>query len=415
MKTKGIKSIAFVCLAAVLLITAVSGLVFRLNKFCIEFSIPSGETDTVEYGTEYSLPEVKAYLKGKIFYKSGKEIETEQVGTADMSALGEYKIVWSASGAGTENSAVRTVKVVDTTAPVITLAPSKKEVIYSDEKYEEAGYSATDIKDGEFTGQVTVAMPDMTALGEKEIVYTVSDSSGNTATAVRKITVKARPKPITVTTVPSVNAAAAGGSVIYLTFDDGPSAYTPKLLDILAKYNVKATFFVTGAGNRSLIAREANEGHTVAIHTLSHNYSQIYSSDEAYFADLNAMNEIIKEQTGSYTNLLRFPGGSSNTVSKKYNAGIMTRLSSALEAQGYKYFDWNVASGDTGGAKTADKVYLNVINGVRGKQHSVVLQHDIKSYSVDAVERIIVWGLNNGYTFAPLTNESPTVHQHINN
>ena len=419
MKKGKVRFIAAVCMAAAALFVAVAGLIFRLNKFSIEFSQPSGQVDTVEWGTEYIPLDVKAYLKGKIFYKSGKEVEITRSGDVDTSALGEYKIIWSASAAGAEGSGVRTVKVVDTTPPEISLADYEKEYIYVGEEYEEPGYTAVDAVDGDITANVQVSAVDTSSAGEKEITYTVTDNSGNSATEVRRIVVKEKPKPkpVVVTPAPAVvtSPSSANGGVIYLTFDDGPSAYTSRLLDILAKYGVKATFFVTGRGDRSLLTREAQEGHSVAIHSLTHNYSQIYSSEEAFFADIDAMNEIIKEQTGEYTNLLRFPGGASNTVSRKYCEGIMTRLTSAVEEKGFKYFDWNVTSGDAGGAKTADKVYNNVINGIRGKAYSIVLQHDVKEFSVNAVERIIVWGLNNGYTFSRLTSDSPTIHQHVNN
>lgn len=412
MKKGKVRFIVVLCMAAFALFVAAAGLVYRLNKFKIEFSEPSGQVDTVEWGSEYAPLDVKAYLKGEIFYKSGKEIDIEESGEVDTSSLGEYKISWSASAAGTEGAGVRTVKVVDTTPPEITLNPYEKEYIYVGARYEEPGYTATDTVDGDITAKVEVSEIDTSSAGEKEITYTVTDNSGNTTSQVRKIVVKEKPKP-----KPAVVASppSANGGVIYLTFDDGPGKYTSRLLDILAKYGVKATFFVTGRGDRSLLAREAREGHSVAIHSLTHNYGQIYSSEEAFFADINAMNEIIKEQTGEYTNLLRFPGGSSNTVSRKYCEGIMTRLTAAVEEKGFKYFDWNVVSGDAGGAKTSDKVYSNVINGIRGKAYSIVLQHDIKEFSVNAVEQIIVWGLNNGYTFARLTAESPTIHQHVNN
>lgn len=93
----------------------------------------------------------------------------------------------------------------------------------------------------------------------------------------------------------------------------------------------------------------------------------------------------------------------------------MTRLTKSVEEKGFKYFDWNVLSGDAGGTTSTEKVYSNVINGVRGKPFSIVLQHDIKGFSVNAVEKIIKWGKNNGYTFKPLTADSPTVHQRLNN
>lgn len=408
-----IRAVAGTVLAAVILTVAVAGIIFRLNRFKIVFSEPTGETDTVEYGGEYTAPQVKAFLVGRIFYKSGKEIKTQKDGDFDTKALGSYKLSWSAAAAGINGSFVRTVNVVDTTPPVITVKPASKGFIYNDEKYVEPGFSAVDAVDGDITAKVVASGIDTKKVGETEITYTVSDNSGNTATAVRKVIVKERPKPVA---PPVVSAPAAGAKgVIYLTFDDGPGPHTARLLDILKKYNVKATFFVTGGGDRSLIAREAREGHSVGIHSLSHVYSNIYSSEEAFFADINAMNEIIKEQTGSYTNLLRFPGGGSNTVSAKYNEGIMTRLTAAVGEKGFKYFDWNVVSGDAGATKNTDRIYSNVINGIRGKAYAIVLQHDIKGFSVNAVERIIIWGLNNGYRFEPLTYESPTVHQRVNN
>jgi hypothetical protein len=111
--------------------------------------------------------------------------------------------------------------------------------------------------------------------------------------------------------------------------------------------------------------------------------------------------------------LTRFPGGSSNTISANYNKGIMTRLTKKLPELGYQYFDWNVDSNDAGGAKDADEVFKNVTEGVAKRQNSVVLQHDTKSFSIDAVERIIAWGLCNGYTFAPLNHDSPTSHHGV--
>ena len=412
MGRKRVRFIAGIVLAAIALAVAVSGLIFRLNRFKIVFSEPTGKTDTVECGGEYAAPPVKAYLVGKIFYKSGKPIKANEDGAVDTAALGTYKLSWSAAAAGISNTLVRTVNVVDTTPPVITVKPYEKKFLYVGEKYVEPGYTATDSVDGDITAAVAATAIDTVKAGEKTITYTVSDKSGNSATAERKVLVKEKPKPV----LPKVaTGVAPNGKTIYLTFDDGPGPYTAHLLDILLKYNVKATFFVTGRGDRSLIAREAREGHTVAIHSLTHDYSKVYKSEEAFFADINAINEIILQQTGAYTNLLRFPGGSSNTVSKKYCPGIMTKLVSSVTEKGFKYFDWNVMSGDAGGAKTADKVYTNVINGIRNKSYAIVLQHDIKSFSVNAVERIIVWGKNNGYAFAPLSADSPTVHQRVNN
>ena len=192
---------------------------------------------------------------------------------------------------------------------------------------------------------------------------------------------------------------------------------TIEILNTLDKYNVKATFFVTDGNSnyRYLLAKEAAAGHTVAIHSATHDYKYIYSSCDAYFEDLNRMSDIITEQTGKRPKLLRFPGGSSNTISKQYCSRIMSVLTKAVSDQGYKYFDWNVSSGDAGGTTSTSEVYNNVISGIQSHDISVVLQHDIKLFSVNAVEDIIVWGLANGYTFLPLTESSPAIHHGVNN
>ena len=113
--------------------------------------------------------------------------------------------------------------------------------------------------------------------------------------------------------------------------------------------------------------------------------------------------------------LSRFPGGGSNTVSKWYSRGIMTRLTKTLTDMGFTYFDWNVDSDDAGSARTPEEVFENITNGVQWYDNSVVLQHDNKDYSVAAVERLIVWGLVNGYSFQPLTADSPTCHHPVLN
>ena len=158
----------------------------------------------------------------------------------------------------------------------------------------------------------------------------------------------------------------------------------------------------------------AADGHSIGIHSACHTYKEIYGSEDAYFSDLQKMQDIIENKTGIQTMLLRFPGGSSNTVSS-FNPGIMSRLTQAVEERGYSYFDWNVSSGDAGGTKDTEQVFQNVINGIQKHRVSIVLQHDIKEYSVNAVEKIIVWGLENGYTFLPLDSTSPTAHHSVKN
>ena len=162
-----------------------------------------------------------------------------------------------------------------------------------------------------------------------------------------------------------------------------------QLIDILRKYNVKATFFVISTGYNHLLKDIAAAGHSIGIHSTTHKYAQIYSSTDAYFNDLYTMRDIIYNYTGIKTNLMRFPGGGSNTISLDYCPGIMSELTKDVQACGFKYFDWNVSSGDAGGTEITSEVVQNVISGVKKHDVSVVLQHDIKNFSVNAVEEII--------------------------
>ena len=206
---------------------------------------------------------------------------------------------------------------------------------------------------------------------------------------------------------------------IYLTFDDGPGPYTDRLLDVLDKYGVKATFFVTcdQPDYFRCVARAHEAGHAIGVHSATHVYDDIYASEEACFADFQKVLDMILEQTGELPAICRFPGGSDNTVSS-FNPGVMTRLASDVRDLGFQYFDWNVYSGDAGGkgaTTDAKTVAANVIEGVGDLKTAVVLQHDIKPYSVDAVESIIQWGLEHGYAFRPLDITSPPVHEKIAN
>lgn len=206
-----------------------------------------------------------------------------------------------------------------------------------------------------------------------------------------------------------------GEKKVYLTFDDGPGAYTAELLDILAKYNVKATFFVTAQFTKylPLLEREHNEGHVVALHTKTHNWN-LYRSFENYYKDFSEMNAIIEQYTGTKTRLFRFPGGGSNTISRGKSLGVMKYNISKMNELGYTYFDWNVDSEDAAGANE-EKIYQNVVNGISNRNYSVVLMHDIKRPTINAIERIIMYCLENGYSFEVLNSDSPTVHHHVNN
>lgn len=321
----------------------------------------------------------------------------------------EDSVVYTVTdSSGNRSQTTRKIVYNDPVPPVLTLLGEEMVIVDQGIEYTDKGCTAADNCDGDITDKIKVSGSVNTKMPGKYIItYSVSDSYQNEATLSRMVFVKEK-------TVEQVNNPVKGDKFIYLTFDDGPGAYTPELLDILKKYNVQASFFVVNTGAMRHIKRAAEEGHTVAIHTATHKFSEIYASEEAYFDDLYKMQQIIEQYTGKRTNLLRFPGGSSNTVSS-FNEGIMTRLTKMVEELGFVYFDWNVDSMDAGGARTAQQVYNNVVKGVQGKTNAVVLMHDIKSYTVEAIERIIVWGLQNGYTFLPLTEDSPTCHHNINN
>lgn len=308
---------------------------------------------------------------------------------------------------GNPASVIREVPGFDPVAPQISLTGGTSVQISTGRVYEDPGFTAWDNADGDITLQVEVEGEVVWYRpGSYPITYTVTDSNQNTTTVTRTVEVTAAKR---------IEGVQDQGKVIYLTFDDGPGPYTEQLLDVLERYGVKATFFVTDSGYDAVMKQIVDRGHSIGIHTVSHDYEEIYSSPEAYFSDLFQMQEIIYRNTGVMTTLMRFPGGSSNTVSRNTNEGLMTILTEAVQDAGFQYFDWNVDSGDAGGAKRKREVYYNVVNGISGKDVSVVLQHDIQGFSVDAVEDIIIWGQDNGYLFLPLASDSPTFHHFVVN
>ena len=462
-----------------LLLLAASALMLLDARF-VRFYMTGEDEITLEYGTPYEEPGVYAVTAGRLFGEGKKRLPVETLGSVDPEKLGIYVLRYTTRWLWNDYEVERRIVIVDTTPPVIELRTIEGYTPTWMTGYAEEGYTATDACDGDLTGKVrrtaegdrityTVSdtsgnsttvireLPDLrydppvlsmlgeehvtimaglsyedagcTAAdnlgndlsayiktdngvvpwlaGEYEVRYSITSEKGDEISAVRTVSVLAQELP---------EEKLPEGKTIYLTFDDGPGPYTEELLDLLKKYNVKATFFVTDQQHDfiDLIAREAAEGHTVGVHTLLHDYDEIYASEENYFRDFFAMEEIVFQQTGSYTRIFRFPGGSSNTVSR-INPGIMTRLTQAMNDMGYQYFDWNVVSGDAGGTKKTKEIIQNVKDGCSEHRVSMILQHDIKDYSVAAVEEIIKWGLENGYTFRALELNSPAMHHGINN
>lgn len=199
---------------------------------------------------------------------------------------------------------------------------------------------------------------------------------------------------------------------VYLTFDDGPSKNTEAILDILAEYNVKATFFVVGdtsEESKALYKRMIDEGHSIGIHSYSHRYQEIYASKEAFFEDFYLLSDYIYDVTGVRPDICRLPGGSSNTVSKINMAEIVNQLNT----QGVTCYDWNISGGDADGhGLSAEQIALNVISGVDTFQTSIVLLHDgkDKNQTVDALRMILdeLTGREE-LEMKPITEETPII------
>ena len=203
---------------------------------------------------------------------------------------------------------------------------------------------------------------------------------------------------------------------VYLTFDDGPSVYTEELLDILAEYHVKATFFVTGKGKEQYAdtyRRIVEEGHTLGMHSYSHEYGTIYASLGNFQEDIELLRDFLYNETGVVSHFYRFPGGSSNRVSRT----DIHEMIDYLNAMGITYFDWNVSSGDaTSDPLSSEQIVNRVMGQLPSHQVAVVLMHDAgdKRTTVDALAKLIeeIQGMDDGTEILPITDETMLI-QHV--
>jgi peptidoglycan/xylan/chitin deacetylase (PgdA/CDA1 family) len=195
-------------------------------------------------------------------------------------------------------------------------------------------------------------------------------------------------------------------NTVYLTFDDGPSNLTPKVLEILKKNDIKATFFVVGkpdSESRKIMKRIVDEGHAIGVHSYSHDYRRIYQSVDAYLDDFYKMYNLIYEATGVEPSIFRFPGGSVNS----YNKDIYNEIVEEMNRRGFTYYDWNVSSSDTKTNASVKSIRNNVLNGIAQGKRSIVLMHDssAKNNTVAALDVIIRELKSRGTNFDILTNE----------
>lgn len=247
--------------------------------------------------------------------------------------------------------------------------------------------------------------------GEYNIIYTIKDSSNNQSVYNRQITVLNK--------YSNIETKSDGIKTCYLTFDDGPSYNTPKILDILDQYNIKATFFITGTHSDSYqyINEISDRGHVLGLHTYSHDYENIYTSVASYLKDLNKIKELVKEKTGKDVNYIRFPGGSSNLVSKKYNNGIMKRLVKKVIDEGYQYYDWTCVNGDGENIKTANGLISKAKEEIGDLEDIMFLMHDgsQNDATVESLPVIIKYLIDKGYEFRVIDDYSPTFHHTVQN
>lgn len=476
-KKKSGRSWKITLLLFLLLVIGSGAVLFNLDARHVQFRLVDSHEITVPYGVDYVDPGRFAVTTGRIFGPGVLTLPIQTSGYVNTKVIGTYELTYSTEFLFTTYTAKRIVHVADLTPPTITLQTRDGYEPDWFTGYEEEGYLAWDDVDGDVTSLVereeledrieyrvtdkagnealverplnAIAPPELTLLGEEEMTmeasmefedpgFTAVSGSGEdlsdyvavegSVTPYRSGTYEitytitngeetiTKTRTVEVVPVEIPEAVQPGEKTIYLTFDDGPGPYTGELLDVLAAYNVKATFFVTclDPDYEDMVGRAFREGHSIAVHTASHNYYLVYASEQNYMDDFEQAQEMIYRQTGQYTRMFRFPGGSSNTVSN-FNPGIMSRLSGMMHDMGYEYYDWHVDSDDAGGTHTTAGVVANVTSGCAERTSSVVLQHDVKDYSVAAVEQIILWGMQNGYTFRALDLGSPTAHHRIAN
>lgn len=326
-------------------------------------------------------------------------------GRVNTEVPGDYTLTYQAEYRGQRYTARRLVRVEDREAPELTLAGDTEVTVSRFDLFQDPGAAARDRCDGDLTASIRVT--DQESGDIHVLTYTVTDKAGNTATATRQVSV--------------YENTATGSSPVYLTFDDGPSdRVTPRVLDTLKAYNVRATFFIVnyGESGKALIRRMIDEGHTVAIHGYSHDYASIYKSDEAFMQNVYRLRDRLRADFGYEATILRFPGGSSNTVSRQYSVGIMSRLAQRVQNEGFTYFDWNVSSGDAAGTPASSgRIYSAVTSALRHGRSNVVLMHDAgtKSTTADALPDIIQYCLANGYSIQAITPATKPVHHGIAN
>lgn len=195
--------------------------------------------------------------------------------------------------------------------------------------------------------------------------------------------------------------------IMYLTFNDAPSQYTQGVLEVLDRYHIKASFFVSGENPKyfDLLKTIHREGHTLALHTYSHDEAVIYADPDAYFQDLVKLENLLYEQTGVKTDILRFPGGSAH-------AEAMAKLIPFAKYHGYRYVDWNADNGDRDASLSPDDLYQNTLAGIQNKKTVMMLMHNGENSgnTLQALDRTIQELMRQGWEFRTIDSSTPIFH-----
>ena len=342
-------------------------------------------------GNSYDIPKYKAYDN-----YDGDITDKVVVIKRNDAVIFEVK-----DSSGNKEELIKKVIYKDVEAPKLKLIGKDSVTIFLNDEYVEEGYTVSDNCDDSVEKNVgVVGFVDTKKVGEYKLTYSVEDKYGNKTEIKRNVSVIDK----------------SGKGLVFLTFDDGPQyGTTDAILDILKEETVKATFFVTSKGPDELIKREYDEGHELALHTATHDYSYVYSSVDNYFNDLNDVHDRVKRITDYDARIIRFPGGSSNTISRRYAPGIMSVLTDEVEKRNFKYCDWNIMSGDAGDTKDPNEIYQRVTSSLSHDRSNIILMHDIKPYTRDALRSIIKYGKENGYKFSKLNYDGDMIHQRVNN
>ena len=338
-------------------------------------------------------------LKVEQLLKNKKGTFKKGLTSEQAKTVGEHEVVVNVGG----KDYTTKVEVVDHSAPVITGTKDWVVQVHEKRDYTE-GVQVSDNSNSKIKLSVDTSKINKSKLGTYEITYIAKDGSGNIAKKNAKVTVELDPQK-------QVNPPHKE-KIVYLTFDDGPSQNTKPIVDILKQNGVVGTFFVTAQypGYFNMMKYAHDNGNAICAHTYTHQFS-IYKDEKTYFDDLAKINAVIKKYTGENNKIIRFPGGSSNAISRHYNKGIMKRLTREVQLKGFQYVDWNVDSTDASGNNVPVAQLVKNACGTYSND-MCILMHDTgaKKTTVEALPQIIKFYKDHGYTFKAIKDPSYINH-----